>query len=112
LAESPERSRIELCDKDLPGLYVEVRVSNQGQGTYYLRYKDSTGKTSHQKIGRTTDMDLADARKKARHLKAEIALGANPSAEAKAQKEVPTLDAFFQQSYLPFITPRKRSWLC
>src|SRR5512136_87918 len=68
-------TRIEYCDSDLPGLYIEVRTTRQGQGTYYLRYKDSTGKTCHQKIGRTTDMTLADARKKAKTLKAEIALG-------------------------------------
>ena len=50
-----DKSRIEFCDSELPGLYVEVRATSQGQGTYYLRYKDSTGKTCHQKIGRTTD---------------------------------------------------------
>ena len=101
------KTSIELCDR---GLYVEVRSSCPGQGTYYLRYKDSTGKTCHQKIGRTTDIDLADARKKAKQLKAEIALGANPRGEAKAQKEVPTLDSFFDQQYLPHIRVHKRSW--
>lgn len=71
-----DKSRIELCDTELPGLYVEVRASSHGQGTYYLRYKDATGKTCHQKIGRTCDIDLGDARKQAKVLKAEIALGA------------------------------------
>ena len=42
------KTRIEYCDSELPGLYVEVRATSQGQGTYYLRYKDSTGKTCHQ----------------------------------------------------------------
>jgi hypothetical protein len=59
------KTRVELCDRELPGLYVEVRATNPGQGTYYLRYKDDTGKTCHQKVGRTTDIDLAEARKKA-----------------------------------------------
>ena len=104
------KTRVELCDSDLPGLYVEVRASCPGQGTYYLRYKDSTGKTCHQKIGRTTDVDLAEARKRAKHLKAEIALGANPSGEAKAAKEVPTFDTFFVDHYMPYVKPRKRSW--
>lgn len=70
------KSRIEYCCQELPGLYVEIRATSQGQGTYYLRYKDSTGKTCHQKIARTTDISLQDARKRAKTLKAEIALGA------------------------------------
>jgi len=104
------KTRVELCDRELPGLYVEVRATNQGQGTYYLRYKDSTGKTCHQKVGRTTDIDLVDARKKAKQLKAEIELGANPRGEAKTQKEVLTFDTFFVDHYLPYVKPRKRSW--
>ena len=42
--------------------------------------------------------------------RAEIALGADPRGEAKAQKEVPTLDAFFTEQYEPFAKPRKRSF--
>jgi len=102
--------RIEYCDGDMPGLYVEVRATSPGQGTYYLRYKDSTAKTCHQKIGRTTDTTLADARKKAKTLKAEIALGANPRGEEKARKAIPSYAEFFEQHYLPYAKPRKRSW--
>ncbi|WP_295624051.1 site-specific integrase [uncultured Nitrosomonas sp.] len=108
--QCPEgKSRIEYCDEDLPGLYVEVRKS-QGQ-TYYLRYKQATGQTCHQKIGRTTDITLADARKKAKALKAEIlALGADPRGEEKARLAVLTYAEFFEQHYLPYVMPRKRSW--
>ena len=65
------KPRIEYCDEQLPGLYIEVRATSPGQGTYYLRYKDKTGKTRHQKIGRTSDISLMDARKKAKTLKAD-----------------------------------------
>lgn len=105
------KTHIELCDKELPGLYVEVRASSPGQGTYYLRYKDATGKTCHQKVGRTSDIDLTEARKRARQLKAEItALGRDPRAEAKAQKAVPMLGVFFDEQYLPYARQHKRSW--
>lgn len=104
------KNRIEYCDKDLAGLYIEVRAKSQGFGTYYLRYKDHNSKTCHQKLGRTCDIDLVDARKKAKMLKAEIALGANPRGEAKAQKEVLTFSDFFENHYLPYVKPRKRSW--
>ncbi len=104
------KTRVEWCCADTPGLYIEVRASKPGHGTYYLRYKDATGKTCHQKIGRTDDISLADARKRAKTLKAEIALGADPRGEAKKQKEVPTMNEFFTETYLPHAMPRKRSW--
>ncbi len=106
----PGKQRDELVDDQRTGLYIEVRATSPGQGTFYLRYKDHTGKTCHQKIGRTADITLAEARKRAKDLKAEIQLGADPRGEAKAKKAVPTLAAFFEDSYLPYIKPRKRSW--
>lgn len=105
------KDRIEHCDVDLPGLYVEVRSKSPGEGTYYLRYKDPTRKTCHQKIGTTKEMTLAQARSRAKELKAEIRLGADPRGEAKARKAVPTLDAFFTEMYEVFAKPRKRSFV-
>ncbi len=104
-----DKQRIEYCDTDLPGLYLLVSAAGQAS-SYYLRYKDSAGKTCHQKIGRSSDISLADARKKAKTLKAEIALGSDPSAEKKARKEVLTFTEFFEDHYLPYVKPRKRSW--
>ena len=66
------KTRVELCDTELPGLYVLVSAASPGCGTFFLRYKDATGKTCHQKIARTTDVDLAEARKRARTLRAQI----------------------------------------
>jgi site-specific recombinase XerD len=105
----PEKHRIELCDTETPGLYLEVRRTSPGQGTYYLRYKVA-GRTSHQKLGRTTALSLADARRKAKALKAEIHLGADPRGEARAKKAVVTLSTLFDEHYLPYVRPRKRSW--
>lgn len=104
------KSQVELCCSELKGLYVLVSTKSPGQGTYYLRYKDSTGKTCHQKIGRTSDISLADARKQAKALKSEINLGANPRAEQKAKRAIPTLTDFFNDTYLPYAKVHKRSW--
>lgn len=104
------KARIENCDIDLPGLYVEVRKSSPGQGTYYLRYKDSKGKTCHQKISKTHEMTLVDARKAAKTLKSEINLGADPRGEEKAKKAVLNYSEFFEQHYMPYVKVRKRSW--
>lgn len=102
------KNRIEFCDQDMPGLYIEVRTTSPGQGTYYLRHKDATGKTCHQKIARTTEMTLADARKQAKQLKAAIALGVNPRGDDK--KAMQTYAEFFEQHYLPHAKSHKRSW--
>lgn len=104
------KSRIEVCDADLPGLYIEVRATSAGQGTYYLRYKDPSSKTCHQRIGKTNELSLAEARKQAKTLKAEIALDAHPRGEEKARKAAITYSEFFEQHYLPYVQPRKRSW--
>jgi len=101
--------RIEYVDKGGTGLYVEVRATSEGQGSFYLRYKDANGKTCHQKIGRTTEITLDDARQRAKTLKAQITLGADPQAERKAKRAVPTYSAFMEEYYFPYVRPRKRT---
>lgn len=104
------KHRIEYCDTEIPGLLVEVRATNPGSGTYYLRYKDGAGKTRYQKLGRTTEVSLTDVRKQARGLKAEItANGRDPRAEEKARKAVLTLDELWLE-YKKFAKSRKRSF--
>jgi hypothetical protein len=74
--------RIEYVDKGGTGLYLEVRATSPGQGSYYLRWKDASGKTCHQKIGRMTEITLDEARQRAKELKAELTLGADPHLDA------------------------------
>jgi integrase len=107
----PGKTRVEFCDSEMPGLYVDVRASNPGTGVYYFRYKDKNGKTCHQRLGRVCDLDFPEARKLAKTLKADIIVnGADPRAEAKAEKAVLTFNEFFTNHYLPYVKPRKRSW--
>lgn len=108
--QCPEgKSRIEYCD-DGTGMYVEVRATSQGQGTYYLRYKDRSGKTCHQRLGRTTAISLDEARKKAKALQAEIAAGSDPRGEERARLAAQTFTEFFEDRLLPYLKQRKRSW--
>jgi len=106
----PHLRRVELVDRGGLGLYLEVRASSPGFGTYYLRYKDANGKTCHQKIGSTAVIGLAEARKEAKRLKAEITLGGDPRAEAKAREAVMTYAVFFEGPYLSHVRQFKRSW--
>ncbi|MGW8181763.1 MAG: tyrosine-type recombinase/integrase, partial [bacterium] len=70
----------------------------------------ANGKTCHQKIGRTVEITLDDARQRAKRLKAEITLGGNPQADRKARDAVITVDIFFQEHYLPHAKACNRGW--
>lgn len=103
-------ARLEACDQDFPGLYLELRATAPGQGTFYYRYKDDSKKTCHKRIGTAADISLADARKQAKILKGEIASGVDPKGDEKAKAKVLTFTEFFNEHYLPYVKPRKRSW--
>ena len=104
----PEKHRIEYTDALRTGLYIEVRSTSPGQGTWYLRTKIN-GKTVHNKLGRTTDLTLKEARAQAKTLKAEITLGANPQEDRARQKECMDWDTFFTTRYYPYVVQYKRS---
>lgn len=107
------RSKVEWTDagpSGVPGLLVELRATTPGRGVFWLRYKDGQSQTRYQKLGTTSDLSLAEARKAAKQLRARIVLGADPRAEAKARKAVPTYAEFFEGHYLPHVKLRKRSW--
>lgn len=109
LACPADKKRVEICDANMPGLYAEVRSVNPANPTWYLRYRDATGKTCHERIGAVHEISLVDARKKAKELKAKIALGSNPQEEARAAKAVLTVKEYFEEKYLPYAI-RKRSY--
>ena len=81
------KSKVEFCDTQFPGLYVEVRATCAGQGTYYLRYKNQRGKTKHVKLGLTTELTLAQARKAAKDMKAKVLMGDDPQSERQRKRQ-------------------------
>jgi len=103
------KKQIEFCDTELPGLYILVSSISPGIGTYYLRYKNEAGKTCHKKIGRTPDINLKDARIRARQFKLEISQGGDPQAQAKQKRSEMTYSEFFEQHYMPSIESRLRN---
>ena len=104
------KTRMEFCDSELLGLYVLVRAGSDVK-TYYLRYKNELGKTAHKKLGRTTDISLAKARKAAKVFKADLLANGHATRveEVVSQKGDMLLDVFWSDHYLPYATPRKRS---
>ena len=106
----PNKRKIEYVDSQRTGLYLMVQNSSQGRGTYYLRYNNAEGKTSHLKLGRTDVITLLEARKLVTKFKSEINLGADPAAQKSAVNAIPTLCQFFTDQYTPFASLRKRSF--
>jgi integrase len=105
-----QKTAAEYVDNQRSGLYIKVTKASSGIGTYFLRYKNSFGKTAHQKIGRTNEISLNNARQKALQLKSEITSGVDLQEKAKRQKHTLTLAEFFYDHYLPHSKSRKRSW--
>jgi site-specific recombinase XerD len=105
------KTKEQFCCSALPGFLVECRAVSPGRGTYWVRYKGSEGTTKYAKVGKTTEISLADARKKAQEIKAEIKLGADPRAKEDAIKAVISLSEFYCLYFRPISEPRKRSFL-
>ena len=96
----PSKPRLEYCCKDFPGVYLLVYSKSDIQTLFY-RYKDANGKTCHHKLGRTTDIDLQEARNRAKIFRAKLQLGEDPHAEEKTKHKAISFHDFFQDQYLP-----------
>ncbi|NLZ10932.1 MAG: tyrosine-type recombinase/integrase [Alcaligenaceae bacterium] len=100
--------KIDFHDKGCKGLMLEARKS--GRNTWYLRYRDPRGKQRQFRIADTRDLSLEQARKRADELRGQIATGLDPAMKKAEYQAVPTLEAFVQERYLPFVKGYKRSW--
>lgn len=106
----PGKRRIEYVSHERTGLYLEVRATSPGEGTYYLRFKNKSGKTCHQKLGRTTEINLDQARQKVKELKAKITLGEYPGDEDHDRLNTNmSFSDYWEQLFLPYISQRIRS---
>jgi integrase len=97
-------------DADCKWLVLEVRSTHTA--TYYLRYPSARGGTRLLKLGDVLDLTLAQARQKADKFRSMIAMGQDPAADKAVHRQVPTVNTFIHDSYLPFVQGYKRSWKC
>tara|TARA_R110001592_G_scaffold254940_1_gene518471 strand:- start:3272 stop:4450 length:1179 start_codon:yes stop_codon:yes gene_type:complete len=105
----PHRKAIQYSvDPHVPGLLIEVRLT--GSKTYFLRYRDADLATRYHKIARSMDLSLSAAKKEALRLRSGIVLKQFPGAGKAVKTQCMTFSEFFEQKYLPFAKPRKRSW--
>lgn len=105
------KRRIEYCDSEVPGLYL--LVGDTDTRTLFHRYKDpGMHKTVHRKVGRISDISLADARTQVLLWKAELSSPSGNAVEATSakRKEDMTLSDFWTDYYFPLAKQTKRSW--
>ena len=95
-------------DPQVPGLLIEIR--HTGSKTYFLRYRDADNATRYHKIARSMDLSLSAVKKEALRLRSGIVLKQYPGADKAVKTQCMTFSEFFEQKYLPFAKPRKRSW--
>lgn len=103
------KQRLEACDSLCPGLLVEKRATANSIPTYYLRFKRA-GKTAYDRLGTIRELTIPQARKLATQKKVEHAPFAKVAPEQKPALGEMTLDAFWNDFYLPNAKLHKRSW--
>jgi integrase len=77
------------ADRKVPGLGLMVLPS--GVSTYYLRYREPSGKQQHHKIGRAGVVTLTAAREEAHKILAAVARGEAPTSAKQKQRQAPTI---------------------
>lgn len=103
-----DKRRVDIFDVKTKGLILEVRPS--GGKTFYLRYRDTRGRSRQVKMADARDVSLSQARQLADVMRAKIAMGEDPVTDRAVTKSVPTLEQFFYDRYLVFAKGYKRSW--
>jgi len=101
-AEKPYEAR----DTEIKGFLLRVQPS--GVMTYYLEYRNPTGKRTRLKIGLSSNMSAAQARDEAKVQAGVVARGGDPQADKKVAKiqgerdSKRTLRAFLDKAYQPW----------
>lgn len=102
------KKKIDYFDLKITGLLLKVIYS--GRKAWYLRYATDHGRMREKKLASASILSLADARELARDYLSDIAQGNDPFDRKAAMKTIPTLSAFINESYMPYIRSHKRSW--
>ncbi len=80
------RTRIDLSDAALPGLWL--RLTPTGRRTWVLSCRDSLGPTRRFPLGQHPTMGIAEARAAARTLREEIRKGADPIEDGRRKRKL------------------------
>ena len=107
---APASGAVSYFDTEIKGFLLEHRTS--GGATYYFRYRDATARVRMNRIGRSDEISLSDARAKAHKMKQMVIEGGDPKVESHRFKDVPIFGDFVRDRYQPYANARKRSaWM-
>lgn len=109
----PDKKKVEYSVADEPGLFVECRASATALPTWYLRLKNAQGTNVYRKLGSVRELNLAQARKLAKQVRAEhmVTVKAQASVVVAPAQEQMRLQDFWDSIYLPMAKIHKRSWI-
>ena len=96
-------------DSECRGLMIEIRST--GGKTYYYYYRDERGKQRKYKLANAADISPSQARILCERARSQLMMGVDIQEEKIQKRVAPTLDEFFQNSYLPYVQSYKRSWV-
>ena len=102
----PQAKRYDVYDEVLRGLLLRVETGETK--TYYLKYRTATRAQHMLKLGRTTDITLAEAREEGKRKRGEIALGKDPAQERRKQRQGLTLETFLEDGYEAWLSGNTR----
>jgi len=94
-------------DTQLKGLIVDIRAN--GSKSFYV-YKKINGKPERILIGAFPDMSVELARKQAKIILGQIALGNNPNQDIQKIKKEMTLGKLFEEYMTRYSKIHKKSW--
>ncbi len=105
----PKVGRVEHWDKKVKGL--GLRVSSSGRKTWVLMYRTRGDKRLRRAtLGTYPTLSLADTRDMARADLRSAAMGRDPSAERKAEREADTFGELAEAYMERYAKKRKKSW--
>jgi len=101
-----DKDFILVWDKEIPGF--GLRVTRAGVKSYILQYRIH-GRQRKYTIGRHGDLTADQARKEAMNLRSRINKNADPQADKKKERGIPTLTRFSNE-YLEYAQTKKKTW--
>jgi integrase len=112
LTVPPGKKRVEVADlSGPPGFFLEVRATSPGEGTYWCRYRrKADNRMMYCKIGRTTEIGLIAARKRALQIRGQVAGGDDPRGQELAERNVMTYEQYITEHFFPHAKVRVKSW--
>lgn len=108
-ANTAESKTIELEFSDTECSGLKLLSGRSGSKRFLFRYTFKGRKRSIA-IGRFPDIDVTQARKIAVKYRNQIAEGIDPKEERDSYKQMPTLEEFFYNTYLPLAKKKKKTW--